>query len=125
VSYDLVFWRFKPGRKGPPAMACEALLDGGDPDDLEALPIEEVLGAILAAYPKARRGPNGAEEWIEWSDDANRQVFEVWWSPKHFRVVCRGLPGEMMNAFIDIAHSFGCPLYDPQTGERFDAHSPN
>ena len=33
---------------------------------------------------------------------------------------CYGMDGEDMNKFIDILFEYGCPLYDPQVGERYD-----
>jgi hypothetical protein len=33
----------------------------------------------------------------------------------------RGIETEDGNRLVDIAANFGAPLYDPQTGERFDS----
>jgi hypothetical protein len=30
------------------------------------------------------------------------------------------MDGDDLNRFIDIGAEFGCPLYDPQAGKRYD-----
>jgi len=80
-----------------------------------------VGGALLAAFPAARREPNGASEWVDWQSPDEAQSFQVEWSPTHVWITCRGLHGPDMNRLVDLAAKFGCPLYDPQTGERFDS----
>jgi hypothetical protein len=48
-------------------------------------------------------------------------VFEVTWSPVHVLVTLRAVETDEGNRLVDIAANFGAPLYDPQTGERFDS----
>ena len=40
--------------------------------------------------------------------------------PRHFLILSYRLPGKVLNQFIDIGAEFGCKLYDPQVGERFE-----
>jgi hypothetical protein len=56
---------------------------------------------------------------IEQMMEKVRQAFSEGWT-QFFRVDCGRMTGEEMNVFIDIGIEFGCPLYDPQTGQRFE-----
>ena len=119
MSYDLAFWRQQPGVRLDPVVVHAALLDGHPVAGLVDLPLAEWLAALLAAFPGAVREPNGAREWIDWVSTDQSRSFQVEWSDQHVLVSCRGLSGEEMNRHIDLALSYGCRLYDPQTGERF------
>lgn len=44
-------------------------------------------------------------------------TFQIMTTPQFVR-----MEGEDMNKFIDTLDEYGCPLYDPQVGERFDNH---
>jgi hypothetical protein len=123
MSYDLVFWRQAAGTTADPKGAYESLLDGASVDGLAALPIDDILTAILAAFPGAVREPNGSSEWVIWQGNDGADVIEVWWSPQHFHVVCRHVHSDDMNTLIEIAGAHGCALFDPQTGERFNQPS--
>jgi hypothetical protein len=120
MSYDLVFWRQAAGLAADPKEIYESLLDGAWVDGLDELPIDDLLAAILDAFPAAAREPNGSSEWVIWEANAGADVFEVWWSPQHLQVVCRHVLSDDMNTIIGIAAGHGCALFDPQTGERFD-----
>jgi hypothetical protein len=65
MSYNVCFWRERPGPRKDPRAVYDALLD------------EQEVSA--------------------WDRDRGR------------------------NRLVDIAANFGAPLYDPQTGERFDS----
>ena len=48
-------------------------------------------------------------------------MFEITWSPVRVHVTLRAIETDDGNRLVDIAANFGAPLYDPQTGERFDS----
>jgi hypothetical protein len=58
---------------------------------------------------------------VHWSSEDASSTFEVEWSTQHFVAECRPLVPEVGNRIIEIADGFDCPLFDPQTGERFAA----
>lgn len=121
VSYDLVFWKQQEDANLGPAMVARALQDAEPPAGLVELPIEAWLEELLTSFPGAVREPNGQHEWIDWVSSDERQSFQVEWSAVHVWVTCRHTDSATMNRIIDIALGFGCPLYDPQTDERFDS----
>jgi hypothetical protein len=127
VSYDLVFWKQQEGVNLDPAVVDRALRDAVrpaelvEPAGLVELPIEAWLDELMRSFPDAVRGPNGPNEWIDWVSSDGRRSFQVEWSAVHVEIACRGTDNATMNRIIDIALEFGCPLYDPQTGERFDS----
>jgi hypothetical protein len=88
-------------------------------DGLSDLPIEEVLAEIVASFPGCHRRSAGIEESIVWSSVDEEDSFRLTWSSQHFRVECHHLPLEQVNCLVKIGENFSCPLYDPQTGERF------
>jgi hypothetical protein len=97
-------------------------MEGGDVAGLRPLPVEQIVSAIVAAFPQSVREPNGpSSEWIDWLSQDESSSFQVEWSSHHVRVDLRPLDRDIANMFIDVMSAFGCPLYDPQTGERFDS----
>lgn len=113
MGYDINFWKQKPGCKLSPQDVYERLSNGDEVEGLETLPIESVLARLKEAFSSWEQldaqtweGPSGS--------------FQVYTTPQFFRIDCYGLSDEEMNVFIDIGSEFGCPLYDPQTGKRFD-----
>jgi hypothetical protein len=97
----------------------EALKNRQTVEGLSELPIDEVLSEITASYPDSQRESAGPEEWINWTSTDEEDTFRVTWSSQHFRVECHHLPLNQVNRLVKIGEQFSCPLYDPQTGERF------
>ncbi|MGN6866906.1 MAG: hypothetical protein ACTHMY_00730 [Solirubrobacteraceae bacterium] len=117
MGYDLCFWSERPGLGLAPQTVYETLIDGSDVDGLLPFPIGAYLEALAKAFPGGTREPNGTGEWFVW--EGSNSMFEVWWSAVHVLVIMRPLDEDSANRLIDLAASFGAPLYDPQTGERF------
>ena len=114
MSYDLNFWKYKPGVSLDHQAVYERLCEGGEIDELEHLPIEALLARIEEVFSDWERldrlnyeSPGGG-------------AFQLFTTRQFVRVDCYGMIGEDMNQFIDIGSAFGCPLYDPQAGRRFD-----
>ncbi len=114
MSYDLNFWKQKKGVNLDPQETYERLSDGEHVEGLEDIPIEQMMEKVREAFSPG---------WIQHDSmtwEADRKSFQVFTTPQFFRVDCGGMTGEEMNLFIDIGIEFGCPLYDPQTGERYE-----
>lgn len=114
MSYDLDFWRYKTGVKLDHQKVYEQLSNGEQVDGLETLPVDKVLSRISQTFA----------DWEKLDDvtfdGGDLGAFQVFTTPQFFRVDCSGMDGDEINKFIDIGNEFGCPLYDPQVGERFD-----
>lgn len=119
MSYNLVFWNQQPRMSRAPSEILEELNNGSPVEGLNELTVDEFLQRIIDTFPGAVREPNGLGEWIDWAATDEKSSFQVNWSPHHVDVTCRGLSGDQMNKFVDIGLVLDCPLYDPQTGERF------
>jgi hypothetical protein len=119
MSYELCFWREQVGtpRTLDPRAVYEALMEERELEGLLPLPIEEFLAAVQQAFPSAGRAPANQ---LFWEDPDQKSSIEISWSAVHVRVDMRPLQNDHANRLIDIAAHFNAPLYDPQTGERFD-----
>lgn len=121
MSYDLVFWQQASSETRPPQEIFAALAAGQETiEGLATLPIESFLATCLQAFPAAKREPNGNVEWIVIDQPGQTWSAQVEWSPIHIWVTLRGKwPGDVANQFIDLGSTIDCPLFDPQTSERF------
>ena len=115
MSYDLNFWKYKSGIYLDARTTYASLCDGENVDGLENLPIEKILSRLKVLFS------DGWEQLDELNWEAvNRGAFQISTTSQMFRVDCYGMSGDDMNRFIDLGTEFGCPLYDPQVGTRFD-----
>lgn len=114
MSYDLDFWKYKPGIVMNHQDVYEKLSDGYHVDGLEELPIPQFLKRVKEVFLA-----DGWEQLDELNYESDKGAFQIYTTPQFFRVDCYGMEGEDMNKFLDIASEFGCPLYDPQVGERY------
>lgn len=114
MSYDLNFWRYKSRIRLVHKTVYEQLSAGQHVDGLEDLPIEDIIRRVKETF----------SDWEKLNertfDGGERGGFDIFTTPQSFRVDCRGLSDDEMNAFIDIGSEFGCPLYDPQAGQRYE-----
>ena len=113
MSYDLNFWNESAGFKAEPLDAYRSLSDGVPVDGLNQIDIDSFYKRIIQEFP----GTEESNGFLDW--EVGNNSFQVSSSSQLVRVDCYGGPGEWMNVFIDIGKEFGCPLYDPQTNERF------
>lgn len=118
MSYDLDFWRCKPGVSLEHQTTYESLSEGKHVDGLEDLPIEEMLARLKVIFC------DGWEQLdaLIW-ESPNRGAFQIFTTPQFFRVDCYGMNVDDMNRFIDLGSEFNCPLYDPCVGTRFDGQN--
>ncbi|MFO0843809.1 MAG: hypothetical protein U0797_15675 [Gemmataceae bacterium] len=114
MSYELVFWKQSPGNPADPLPIYEQLMEGEQVAGLEKLPGDRILGRVAEMFK---------DGWVRLDElnwERSQGAFLVELGPQHFRVDCYGLPGEVVNLFIDIGAEFGAKLFDPQVGERFE-----
>jgi hypothetical protein len=114
MSYDLDFWKYKPGIVLGHQQVYERLSDGEYVEGLEDLPIPKLIARIGQVFLK---GWTKIDE-VTW--ESNNGTFQLFTTVQFLRVDCYGVSGDDMNKFIDIAAEFGCPLYDPQVGQRYE-----
>jgi hypothetical protein len=119
MSYELIFWRQTILMSQSSKAIYDCLNEGRPVDGLGELPIEEILSRVVDNFAGAQRQFNGSKEWVIWHGPNGEDSFEVTWSKWHVRVDCHHVQLTDMNRLVEIAASFGCPPYDPKTGERF------
>lgn len=114
MSVDLDFWRYQDGVYLDNAMVYQrACCDQEAVEGLRALPAEDILEAVAAAFP-------------EWDSPApfhyerEGRAFQISATPQAVRFDCYSMERLDMKRFSAIMERFGCPLYDPQLGVRFD-----
>ena len=127
MSYDLCFWR----QTKPSDLSLDEIWGqlGEDKliDGIALLPIGNIKAAVLAEFPEIE------DELTSMTWDGNGSYFQISWPvyATHVSVSCgyKLLDNpEPLNRLIDVMASFGCALYDPQTGERYtqpDLPKPN
>jgi len=122
-SYELFFWRQEAMMPVSSRAIYDALCDGRPVDGLAPLPLDGLIAGVMASFPTSRRAPDRAEL-VEWRADNGEDAFEVTWSTQHLRVDCWHLGESDVTIFVELAASFGCPLYDPQSGQRSRLRAP-
>lgn len=124
MGHQLAFWQ-QEDHGGPSAQAVyQSLMNEGAAGGLRPLPLATILAALSSEFPGMDPGPavDGPCP-VFWEDDGPTSV-EFSWSGVHVGAELRpaGLwSSEVANRIIDVLADFDCPLYDPQTGERFDS----
>ena len=121
MGYQLVFWQEEDDLDVPPSTVCASLLNEQAVDGLVALPIAGILSGLLDELPGAVRESDGAVQWIYWLSDDERSSVQIDWTDLHVLADCRYVEHDVVNRIIELLARFGCPLYDPQVDERFDA----
>ena len=116
-SYELFFWRQESMMTLSSRAIYESLRDGRAVDGLAHLAIDQLVAGVMVSFPEARVEPHGAER-VTWRAENGEDGFEVTWSPQHLRVDCWHLGEAAVTTFIELAARYGCPLYDPQSGQR-------
>ena len=114
MSYDIDFWRYEKGIRLNHQEVYERLSDGQHVNGLENLPISEITAAVKTAFADWERPDE--ETW----DGGDRGSFQMFTTPQFFRFDLYRVEDVDVNRLIEIATTFGCPLYDPQAGKRFD-----
>jgi len=118
MSIDLNYWKTAPGvTLDSGSVYRTACCDGFPVAGLEELPIDAIRAEVDAAFAKWNR-PDAVTYEKETGGG-----FQIYTTPQIFRVDCTGMPRQEMAKFSEILNRYGCPVYDPQQGCRFDSLS--
>jgi hypothetical protein len=93
-------------------------------EGLGDLPIDEILTTLQEVFPAAQRESTTSGDSLIWHGPHIEDTFTVTWSAQHFIAACLHVQLDDVNRIVAVATQYGCPLYDPQTGERFRLASP-
>ena len=115
MSIDLNFWKYRSGVYLDNAMVYQkTCCDNEQVEGLEQLPIDAILKETAAAF----------HEWTSLDpfnyEREGRGSFQISATPQTVRFDCYSMERADMKRFSSILSKFGCPLYDPQQGVRFD-----
>jgi hypothetical protein len=114
MSYDIDFWRYKRGVSSDHQAVYQALSAGQQVEGLEDLPLSAILARLQEVLPGWKL--TDGETW-----ESHGRIFQIYTTPQFFRVACYDLSEEEINAIIAALGEFGCPLYDPQVGKRYES----
>lgn len=116
MSVELDFWKYQKGiyldNKNVYRNAC---CDQERVEGLEDLPIEDILKETAAVF----------QDWdaidrFNYEKKTGQGSFQISTTPQMVRFDCYSMKQADMKRFSAIMSKFGCPLYDPQLGVRFD-----
>lgn len=116
MGMDLNFWKYKEEATHNNNRIYElACCDGKTVEDLESLPIDEILKRISSVFSDWTTLDKNHYE----KEDSG--AFEIFTTSQIVRFDCYDMQEDDMNSLMDILIDFGCPLYDPQISTRFDS----
>lgn len=117
MSMELDFWKYKDNVAHNHAIVyTTACCDGKLMEELENLPTDGILKRISAVFSGWTIQNDGKD-----FEKEGHGAFQIFTTEQIVRFDCYGMQEKDMNALMDILADFGCPLYDPQISERFDA----
>lgn len=119
MGYELIFWRQLTMMSQPSRTIYDSLSANRPVEGLADLPINEILSLVIETFTNATKDVSGAKESVVWFSQNEEDSFRLTWSPQHIQVECHHVQLNEMQRLVKIGATFGCPLYDPQTGERF------
>ena len=103
-----------------PDEVCNLLAEEQHIEGIVNLPIEKVKQNFAEVFP----GINDCLSYLAWEGDDS--YFQVHWPPDPVNVLIVNCGYKLLespdtiNRIIDVAHRFGCALYDPQLSQRFE-----
>lgn len=120
MGYQLVFWQQNPDRRADARDVYQSLMQDERPGALLPLPLAPVLRSLANEFAGIDPMPTpDGQRPVFWEE--GETVIEFGWSVVHVVAELRGAwSGEVANRVIDVLGEYRLPLYDPQTGERFD-----
>lgn len=116
MSMDLNFWKYQNDVSLDNATVYQkACCDHEDVEGLEVLPAEDILAEAARIF----------HDWnsldpFNYESNADHGSFQISITPQTVRFDCYSMDQTDMKRFSSIMSKFGCPLYDPQQGVRFD-----
>lgn len=119
MSMDLNFWKYKEGVVHNNEVVYKtACCEGKQMEELETLPIDDILKKIATVFSSWNIQNNGKD--FE-NEQQGHGMFQIFTTSQIVRFDCYGMQEMDLNLLMDILIEFGCPLYDPQISERFDS----
>ena len=117
MSMDLDFWKYKANVPHDHEKVYErAVCEGELLEELESLPVDEILKKVAAAFSDWNSQKDGT-----FFEKEGHGAFQISTTPQTIRFDCYGMSEADLNALMDAPLDFGCPLYDPQISTRFDS----
>lgn len=117
MSMDLNFWRYKENTVHDHAVVYQkACCDGDAMEELEILPVDEILKKITTVFSDWTIQDSGKD-----FEKEGHGAFQIFTTSQIVRFDCYDMQEVDMNSLMDILIDFGCPLYDPQISTRFDS----
>ena len=116
MSYDINFWKQERSLELTNEEIYAKLCSDEAVDGLARLPTDKILQRLRERFPAFDPSDDFPDVELE---DGN---IEFLWSDYYFRFDLRGnVCASEKNAIVDILAQYGCPMYDPQSGTRYDA----
>ena len=115
MSIDLNFWKYKKDiYLDNTAVYQTVCCDNKEMEGLEPLPTEHILKETAAAFSDWTAPDSFHYE------SGEHGSFQISVTPQSVRFDCGAMELADMKRFSKVMSKFGCPLYDPQLGARFD-----
>ncbi len=116
MSIDLNFWKYQDGTYlDNVAVYRSACCDQEEVEGLALLPIEDILSEMAAAFQDWN-----AFDVFNYEKKDGSGSFQISTTPQTVRFDCYSMERADMKRFSTVMSKFGCPLYDPGQGVRFD-----
>lgn len=116
MSIDLNFWKYQDGTYlDNAAVYRSACCDQEEVEGLALLPIEDILSETASAFQDWN-----ALDAFNFEKKEGEGSFQISTTPQTVRFDCYSMERADMKRFSTVMSKFGCPLYDPGQGVRFD-----
>jgi hypothetical protein len=128
MAYSLLFWRETSREIGSPESVSECLAADEEHASLAWLSVVAIKSKFATLFP----GIDDCGCNLDW--EGSGSYFQVTWPISSRSQQTQAIyvecgyellkSPEVMNRIIELAGEFGCALYDPQTGERYEQPDP-
>lgn len=113
---ELCFWKYKTGvPQNDKAVYEKACCDGEITDELEILPINEIMERLSGVFSDWTVQNDGKD-----FEKEDRGSFRIFKTPQTVRFDCYDLREFDTTAIMAVMFGFGIELYDPQTSIRYN-----
>jgi hypothetical protein len=120
MSYDLLFWRDSSPSDDEPEWVAGELDAGRRPAHVASLPVEDVVAAIVKELGNIEvNRPSGGPIQLIWTAPDSSDCFICVPFDDYILLESHGATADILNRVLDVAHGFGCRLYDPQANTRY------
>ena len=121
MSYDLYFWQQSAECDVAPDVAIQRFSESQTVDGIAPLDVSAIIARLKDVFPDITVNPLSLAECpvqLIWEHDTDG-TFIALPCTTYLCIESHGASNDVLNRIIDIAHEFKCPLYDPQTNERY------